>query len=79
MGYFDNFDNELLKKYERKNLKLEKKIIDMFFYLWIDRVSKFMQFYYSLIVYKRPSRFHTICNGSNLTVFDGLLNDNEIT
>jgi hypothetical protein len=31
MGYFDNFDNEFLNKY-KKNLKNEKKIIDVFFY-----------------------------------------------
>jgi hypothetical protein len=35
MGYFDNLDNELLNKY-KKILKIEKKIIDMFFYLYID-------------------------------------------
>jgi hypothetical protein len=29
MGYFDNLDNEFLKKF----LKIEKKIIDVFFYL----------------------------------------------
>jgi hypothetical protein len=32
MGYFDNFDNELLNKY-KKNLKNRKKFIDMFFYI----------------------------------------------
>jgi hypothetical protein len=31
MSYFNNFDNESLKKY--KNKKYFKKIIDMFFYL----------------------------------------------
>jgi hypothetical protein len=31
-----------------------------------------------LIIYQRPSNFHAICNSSNLTVFDGLSNDNEI-
>jgi hypothetical protein len=31
-----------------------------------------------LIVHQRPSNFHIICNGSNLTVFDELLNDNKI-
>jgi hypothetical protein len=32
MGYFDNLDNELLNKYP-KILKIEKKFIDMLFYL----------------------------------------------
>jgi hypothetical protein len=32
MGYFDNLDNGLLNKY-KKILKMEKKIIDVFFYL----------------------------------------------
>jgi hypothetical protein len=32
MGYFDNLDNELLNKY-KKNLKNEKKVIDVCFYL----------------------------------------------
>jgi hypothetical protein len=31
------------------------------------------------MVHQRASNFHAIYNGSNLTVFDGLLNDNEIT
>jgi hypothetical protein len=37
-----------------------------------------MQFYYYMIVYQRPSNFYIIYNGSNLTVFDELSNDNEI-
>jgi hypothetical protein len=32
MSYFDNFDNGSLNKYK----KLKKKIIDVFFYFWID-------------------------------------------
>jgi hypothetical protein len=32
MGYFDNFNNELLNKY-KKILKMKKKFIDVFFYL----------------------------------------------
>jgi hypothetical protein len=32
MGYFDNLDNGFLNKY-KKNLKYEKKIIDVFLYL----------------------------------------------
>jgi hypothetical protein len=30
------------------------------------------------MVHQRPLNFHTICNGSNLTVFNGLPNDNKI-
>jgi hypothetical protein len=37
-----------------------------------------MQFHYCLIVHQRPPNFHVIYNGFNLTVFDGLSNDNEI-
>jgi hypothetical protein len=50
----------------------------MFFYLWIDGGSNFMQFYYHLIVHQILLNFHVIYNGYNLTVFDGLSNDNEI-
>jgi hypothetical protein len=32
MGYFDNLNNESLNKY-KKILKIEKKFIDMLFYL----------------------------------------------
>jgi hypothetical protein len=78
MGYFDNFDNESLNKY-KKNLKNRKKFIDMFFYLWIDGNSNFMQFHYRLIVHQRPSNFYSIYNDSDLTIFDGLSNDNEIS
>jgi hypothetical protein len=78
MGYFDDLDRTS-KKIE-KNLKNKNKniFIDVFFYLWIDGYLNFMQFHYRLIVHQRPSNFHIICNGSNLTVFDGLSNDNEI-
>jgi hypothetical protein len=41
MGYFDNFDNELLNK-NKKNLKSKKKFIDKLLYLWIDGHSNFM-------------------------------------
>jgi hypothetical protein len=34
--------------------------------------------HYRLILYQGPSKFYTICNGYNLTVFDGLSDDNEI-
>jgi hypothetical protein len=57
---------------------MEKKIIDVFFYIWIDEHLNLMQFHYRLIVHQRPSIFHKICNGFNLTVFDELSNDNEI-
>jgi hypothetical protein len=33
-----------------------------------------IQIFYNFIIVN----FHAICNGSKLTVFDGLLNDNEI-
>jgi hypothetical protein len=65
MCYFNNLDNG-------------KKIIDVFFYLWIDGHSNFMQFHNRLIVHQRPSNFHVIYNDYNLTVFDRLLNDNDI-
>jgi hypothetical protein len=31
-----------------------------------------------MLVHQRPSKYYALCNGSNLTVFDGLSNDNEI-
>jgi hypothetical protein len=77
MGYFDNSNNESLTKY-KINLKIRKKFIDVFFYLWIDGRSNFMQFHYRLIVHQRPLNFHIIYNGSKLTIFDRLSNDNEI-
>jgi hypothetical protein len=78
MIYFDNFDNGPLNKY-KKNLKNgKKKLIDVSFYLYIDGHSNFMEFHYRLIVHQKPSNFHVIYNGFNLTVLDGLSNDNEI-
>jgi hypothetical protein len=44
----------------------------------MDSVFNFMQFHYCLIVHQRPSKLYIIYNGSNLTIFDGLPNDNEI-
>jgi hypothetical protein len=39
----------------RKKFKKEEIFfIDMFFYLYIDGDSNFMQFYYYLIVHQRP-------------------------
>jgi hypothetical protein len=78
MVYFDNLDNGSLNKY-KQILKMKKKIIYALFYLYIHGYSNFMQFHYRLIVHQRPSNFHVIYNSSNLTVFDGLSNDNEIT
>jgi hypothetical protein len=49
MGYFDNLDNEPLNEY-KKNEKMNFFFINVFFYLWIDSHSMFMQFYYRLIV-----------------------------
>jgi hypothetical protein len=49
MGYFDNFNDGLLNKYQ-KDLK-NKKIIGMLFYLCIDGVSIFIQFHYRLILH----------------------------
>jgi hypothetical protein len=53
MGYFIKLDNGLLNKY-KKNLKNEKQYINVFFYLWIDGNSNFIQFYYRLIVHQKP-------------------------
>jgi hypothetical protein len=43
-----------------------------------DGDSNFMQFHYRLILHQGPSKFYIIYNSYNLTVFDGLSNDNEI-
>jgi hypothetical protein len=32
----------------------KKTFIDVFFYLWIDSYSNFIQFHYRLIVHQRP-------------------------
>jgi hypothetical protein len=52
MGYFDNLDNGPLNKYKR-NLKNEKKFIDVFFNISIDCHLNLIQFYYCLIVHQR--------------------------
>jgi hypothetical protein len=75
VGYFDNFHNEPLNKY-KKNLK--KKFINMFFYLWIDINSNFIEFYYRLIVHQKPLNWNCYKLHENLMVFDILSNDNEI-
>jgi hypothetical protein len=54
MSYFDNLDNGLLKKYKKKKLKNRNKFIDVFFNLYIDGYSNFIQFHYRLIVHQRP-------------------------
>jgi hypothetical protein len=51
----------------------------MFFHLYIDGDLNFMQFHYCLLAHQSPSKYYTICIGSNLTVFDGPSNDNEMT
>jgi hypothetical protein len=56
IGYLDNFNNEPLNKY-KQNFKNEKKFIDVFFYLWIESHSNFIQFHYRLIVHQRSSNF----------------------
>jgi hypothetical protein len=72
--YFDNLDNNPLNKY-KKILKIEKSLYMCSSTFTFKFHSNFMQFHYHLIVYQ----IFTICNGFNLTIFDGLLNDNEIT
>jgi hypothetical protein len=51
----------------------------MFFYLYIDGDSNFIQFYYRLILHQGSLKFYIIYNSYNLMIFDGLSNDNEIT
>jgi hypothetical protein len=41
------------KKKNEKNLKDRQKFVDMFLYLWIGNVSKFMEFHYHLIVHQK--------------------------
>jgi hypothetical protein len=61
-----------------KIIIIEKNLIDTFFYLYIDVNSNFMQFHYCLLVHQILSKCYVLYNGSKLTVFDGLSNDNEI-
>jgi hypothetical protein len=67
---FDNPNNKFLNKY-KKILKNRKKMVE------INSISNFIQFH-CLIVHQRSSKFHTIYNDFNLTVINGLSNDNEI-
>jgi hypothetical protein len=52
--------------------------MNMFFYLYINGDSNFIQFYYRLILHQGPSKIYTNYNSYNLTIFDGQSNDNEI-
>jgi hypothetical protein len=77
MGYFDNLDNGSLNKY-KKNLKNEKKKYRCVLPL-LDWWS--LKFHTISLSFDSPSKtinFHAIYNGSNLTVFDRLSNDNDI-
>jgi hypothetical protein len=56
-----------------KNIK-NKKSYKYALLLIIDGDSNFMQ----CLVLQVPSKIYIICNGYNLTVVDGLSNDNEI-
>jgi hypothetical protein len=58
--------------------KIEKKLIDIFFYLYIDDDSTFIQFYYRLIVHQRPSNYNHYKLYKILMVLDEVSNDNEI-
>jgi hypothetical protein len=69
MGYFDNIDNEFLKKL--------KKVYRCVF-LDLDGHSNFMQFYYRLIVHQRLLNWNHYKLYKKLMVFDGLSNDNKI-
>jgi hypothetical protein len=72
MGYFDNLDDGPLNKYKKKILKMKKVCRCVLLDWWS------LKFYVISLSFDSPSNFHTIYNGSNLTVFDGLSNDNEI-
>jgi hypothetical protein len=52
--------------------------MDIFFYLYIDGDSNFMQFYYRLTVHQRPSSYNCYKLYKILIVLDGVSNDNEI-
>jgi hypothetical protein len=46
----------------------------MFFYLWIDVHSNFIQFHYCLIVHQRPLNWNRCKLHENLMIFDELSN-----
>jgi hypothetical protein len=77
MGYFDNFDNEFLNKYKKKSYKW--KINYKCVLILLDWGSfKFHSISLSFDSLSKTIKFYVICNGSNLTFFDGLSNNNEI-
>jgi hypothetical protein len=75
MSYFDNLDNESQNKY-KKNLKNRKKVYKCVL-LRLDWWS--FKFHGISLSLDSLSNFYVICNGFNLTAFDGLSNDNKIT
>jgi hypothetical protein len=77
MVYFDNLDNGHLNKYKKN--KNGKKFIDVFFYVYIDGHSNFIQINYHLIVHQKQLNWNHCKLHKNLMAFDGLSNDNEIT
>jgi hypothetical protein len=50
----------------------------MFFYLYIDGDSNFIQFHYHLIVHQRPLNWNRCKLYNILMVFNGQANDNKI-
>jgi hypothetical protein len=59
-----------------KKLKI-KNLLDILFYLQIDDDLNFMQFQCYLLLHQGPLELYTICSTYNLTVVDGLSNDNK--
>jgi hypothetical protein len=62
----------------KKILKIKNLIDTPSKTLSFDGDLNFIQLHYRLILHQRLSKFYTICNGSNLTVFDEVSNDNKI-
>jgi hypothetical protein len=60
------------------NLKNKNFFIDIFFYLWIDGDSNFIQLHYRLMVHQKLLNWYHFKLGNILMVFNGLANDNEI-
>jgi hypothetical protein len=77
MGYFGNFDNGS-KKIEKKIEKFNRCVLLKIEREKIDDHSNFMQFHNRLIVHQRSLIWNYGKLFENLTVFDELLNDNEI-
>jgi hypothetical protein len=61
-----------LKKIE----KIEKKTYK---YVLLFKDWRWLKIHYCLLVHQTPSEYYAFCNDSNLTVFEVLSNDNEIT